>query len=436
MSDPILIPYGKGHIACNMPYDGLLTSRIDTLKSERPGIKIVEEAIANPIGSKPLRELARGKKTCTIIISDHTRPVPSRDILPPMLAELRKGSPDIAVTLLVATGFHRPTTTAELEAKLGPEIASREKIVVHDAFDASSNVEIGLLPSGAPLVIDRLAVQTDLLISEGFIEPHFFAGFSGGRKSVLPGVCDRTTVLGNHCGAFIASPYARTGVLDKNPLHIDMVAAARMAKLRFIVNVIIDEEKKTVAAFAGDPEAAHAAGVRFLRPYCQVDAVPADITSNGGAPLDQNIYQSVKGLTAAEASARKGAVLIMCAELADGTGGEGFYRSLRDCTSPADHFAQCVATPQHKTIPDQWESQILARILMKHHVIFVSRPEMEPTLREMKLDYAPTLQAAVEKARALKGDDATVTIIPNGISVIVKEILYYGLRERIPAPAR
>ena len=295
-----------------------------------------------------------------------------------------------------------------------------------------------LLPSGAPLVIDRLAVQTDLLISEGFIEPHFFAGFSGGRKSVLPGVCDRTTVLGNHCGAFNASPYARTGVLDRNPLHIDMVAAARMAKLRFIVNVIIDEEKKTVAAFAGDPEAAHAAGVRFLRPYCQVDAVPADIviTSNGGAPLDQNIYQSVKGLTAAEASARKGAVLIMCAELADGTGGEGFYRSLRDCTSPADHFAQCVATPQHKTIPDQWESQILARILMKHHVIFVSRPEMEPTLREMKLDYAPTLQAAVEKARALKGDDATVTIIPNGISVIVKEILYYGLRERIPAPAR
>jgi len=438
MSNPILIPYGKGHIECNIPYNGLLTSRIDTLKSDRPGVKIVEEAIAKPIGSKPLRELAAGKKTCTIIISDHTRPVPSRDILPPMLAELRKGSPDIAVTLLVATGFHRPTTTAELEAKLGEEIAAREKIVVHDAFDAASNVEIGTLPSGAPLVIDRVAVETDLLISEGFIEPHFFAGFSGGRKSVLPGVCDKTTVLGNHCGKFIASPYARTGVLDKNPLHIDMVAAARMAKLQFIVNVIIDEEKKTVAAFAGDLEAAHAAGVAFLRPYCQVDAIPADIviTSNGGAPLDQNIYQSVKGLTAAEASAKKGAVLIMCADLADGTGGEGFYHSLRDCLTPADHFAQCVATPQHKTIPDQWESQILARILMKHHVIFVSRPEMQQTLREMKLDYAPTLEAAMAKARILKGDEATVTLIPNGISVIVKEILYYGLRKRVSAPAR
>ena len=248
----IHIPYGKGHIEYTIPHDGLLTSRIDTLKSDRPGVEIVREAVLSPIGSKKLSELAVGKKTCTIIISDHTRPVPSRDILPPMLEELRKGSPDIDVTLLVATGFHRPTTTAELESKLGEEIAAREKIVVHDAFDAASNVEIGVLPSGAPLVIDRVAVETDLLISEGFIEPHFFAGFSGGRKSVLPGVCDKTTVLGNHCGAFIASPYARTGVLENNPLHIDMVAAARLANLQLVVNVIIDEEKKTVAAFAGE----------------------------------------------------------------------------------------------------------------------------------------------------------------------------------------
>ncbi len=434
----IQIPYGSGHLVCDIPHTGLLTSRIDTLKSDRPGRAIVEEAMKKPYGSAPLRELARGKATCTIIISDHTRPVPSRDILPPMLAELRQGNPNIAVTLLVATGFHRPTTTAELEAKLGPEIAQKEKIVVHDAFDPQSNVQLGTLPSGAPLVIDRCAVETDLLISEGFIEPHFFAGFSGGRKSVLPGVCDKTTVLGNHCGKFIASPYARTGILEGNPLHIDMVAAARMAKLQFIVNVVIDDDKRTVAAFAGDLESAHAAGVAFLRPYCQVDAAPADIviTSNGGAPLDQNIYQSVKGLTAAEASARQGAVLIMCAQLADGTGGEGFYRSLRDCESPSAHFAQCVATPQNKTIPDQWESQILARILMKHHVIFVSRPEMEQTLREMKLDYAPTLEVAMEKARAIKGESASVTIIPNGISVIVKENIYYGLRKRVPAPAR
>ena len=418
----ISIPYGRTHISCGLNPQGLLTSRIEELASDKLGIDLVREALANPIGSRPLCELASGKKTCTIIISDHTRPVPSRDILPPMLAELRRGNPDIAVTLLVATGFHRPTTTAELEAKLGAEIAENEKIVVHDAFDPDSNVQIGILPSGAPLVIDRVAVETDLLISEGFIEPHFFAGFSGGRKSVLPGVCDKTTVLGNHCGEFIASPYARTGILEGNPLHRDMVAAAELAKLAFIVNVVINDDKKTVAAFAGDFREAHAAGVAFLRPYCEVQAVPGDIviTSNGGAPLDQNIYQSVKGLTAAEASAKESAVLIMCADLADGTGGEGFYLSLKNCESPAAHFAQCAATPQSQTIPDQWESQILARILMKHRVIFVSRPEMEVTLREMKLDYAPDLDTALAMAKADKGENAEVTIIPNGISVMVK----------------
>ena len=418
----ITIPYGKKHILCDIQPNGLLTSRVDQLKSSKPGRQLVEEAMVQPIGSRPLWELAAGKKTCTIIISDHTRPVPSKDILPPMLAQLRRGNPEIQVTLLVATGFHRPTTTTELEAKLGPEIANREKILVHDAFDPDSNVEIGILPSGAPLVIDRAAVETDLLVSEGFIEPHFFAGFSGGRKSVLPGVCDKTTVLGNHCGEFIASPCARTGILEGNPLHRDMVAAAELAKLAFIVNVIIDDDKKTVAAFAGDFRAAHEAGVAFLRPYCEVQAVPGDIviTSNGGAPLDQNIYQSVKGLTAAEASAKEGAVLIMCAELADGTGGEGFYTSLRDCESPAAHFAQCAATPQSETIPDQWESQILARILMKHRVIFVSRPEMEKTLREMKLDYAENLEAALAIAKADRGEGAEITVIPNGISVMVK----------------
>ena len=418
----ISIPYGKTSLSCALPDCALLTSRVGELKSDRAGIDLVREAMANPIGSPNLSELARGKKSCTVIISDHTRPVPSRDILPPMLEQLREGNPEIQITLLVATGFHRLTTADELKNKLGEEIASREKIVVHDAFDADSNVEIGTLPSGAPLVIDRAAVETELLVAEGFIEPHFFAGFSGGRKSVLPGVCDKTTVLGNHCGAFIASPCARTGILEGNPLHRDMVAAAEMAKLAFIVNAVIDEEKKTVAAFAGDFRKAHEAGVSFLRQYCEVKAEPADIviTSNGGAPLDQNIYQCVKGLTAAEATASEGAVLIICAELADGTGGEGFYRSLRDCESPRAHFEQCVATPQAETIPDQWESQILARILMKHRVIFVSRPEMESTIREMKLDFAPNIEQALAMARAEKGENARITVIPNGISVMVK----------------
>ena len=415
------ILYGKGSMTCPVEPDAVLTAHGGQAKAEISGSELVRQAMAAPIGSAPLSVLAQGKARATVIISDHTRPVPSKDILPRMLQELREGNPDIQITLLVATGCHRGTTKDELVAKLGREIAEREQIKVHDAFAKEDNVEIGILPSGAPLVIDRAAVETDLLVAEGFIEPHFFAGFSGGRKSVLPGVCAAATVYGNHCGAFIADEHSRTGVLMGNPIHRDMIAAAEMAELAYIVNVVIDDDKNTVAAFAGDPVLAHEAGVNWLKDRCAVKAVPADIviTSNGGAPMDQNLYQCVKGLTAAEATANPGAVLIICAEAADGIGGEGFYRSLLECEDAAELYEAYCATPQDQTIPDQWQTQILARILMKHRVIFVSRKELAETIREMKMDYAETLEEALAMARETVGEGGTVTAIPNGISVIV-----------------
>ena len=411
------LPYGKSGLRCDVPQAAQITSSLDRLRSTQDGRAIVEAAMAHPIGTARLEELAAGKRTATVIISDHTRPVPSRDILPPMLAALRRGNPAIEITLLVATGCHRGTKPQELEEKLGREICAREKIVVHDAFDAARNVDIGLLPSGARLVIDRVAAEAELLVAEGFIEPHFFAGFSGGRKSVLPGVCDRVTVLGNHCGAFIHSQNARTGILEGNPIHRDMVAGARLARLAYIVNVVIDESQRTVAAFAGDFDAAHRAGVEFLRPYCEADAVPADvvITTNGGAPLDQNLYQCVKALTAAEATAKPGAAIILCAEMADGIGGDGFYHAMRECGSPAALYERYVNTPQSRTEADQWQTQVLCRILMKHRVIFVTRPEMQTLIREMKMEYAPSVEAALAMT-----DGGSVTVIPNGISVIIR----------------
>jgi len=416
----IKILYGKGGIDFDETRYGaaVLESRIGELKAAADGRTVVRRALENPIGSPRLCELVRGKRSCVVIISDHTRPVPSKDILPEMFAELEAGAPGIAITLLVATGFHRPTTAAELEAKLGPEILSRVRIVLHDSRNPASNVRIGTLPSGAPCVIDRVAAEAELLISEGFIEPHFFAGFSGGRKSVLPGVADQVTVLGNHCSKFIDSPFARTGILDGNPLHADMLAAARMAKLAFVANVVIDEGKRTVAAFAGEPDAAHRKGCDFLLGYAKVAACPADvvITSNGGAPLDQNLYQCVKGMTAAEATCKPGGVIIACVECADGHGGQSFYETLRDCTSPDDLYAKFMATPQDKTIPDQWESQVLARILRKHTVIVVTRPEMRQTVEDMKMRYAASLDEALALADAEK---KSLTVIPNGISVIV-----------------
>lgn len=414
--------YGKDAIEFDEARHGanVIESRIGELKASGSGREIVRAAIENPIDSPRLRDLAKGKRNCVIIVSDHTRPVPSKDILPEMFAELEAGSPGIAITLLVATGFHRPTTAAELEAKLGPDILKHVKVVLHDSRNADSNVKVGVLPSGAPCVIDCVAADAELLVSEGFIEPHFFAGFSGGRKSVLPGVADQVTVLGNHCSKFIDSPFARTGNLDGNPLHADMVAAAKMAKLAFIVNVVIDEAKKTVAAFAGDPFAAHRKGCDFLLDYAQVAPKPADIviTSNGGAPLDQNLYQCVKGMTAAEATCNPGGVIIDCVECADGHGGQSFYESLRDCESADAFYARCLATPQDKTIPDQWEAQILARIIRNFTVIVVSRPEMRQTVEDMKMRYAATLDDALAMAHAL--GKKSITVIPNGISVIVR----------------
>lgn len=418
----VRIPYGTTYLTCPVVPEAVITSRLGELKSDRTGRELVREAMEHPIGSPRLEELARGKNNAVILISDHTRPVPSRDILPLMLEELRKGNPKIDITLLVATGLHRDTSSQELEDKLGREIAKREKIIVHNAFIPENHVNLGVLPSGAQLWIDRIGAETELLVAEGFIEPHFFAGFSGGRKSVLPGICEKTTVLGNHCGAFIDNPKARTGILAGNPIQEDMAAAARMAHLAYIVNVVIDEEKKTVAAFAGDFEQAHLAGVEFLRPYCEVDGVLGDIviTSNGGAPLDQNIYQCVKGLTAAEASAKEGAVIILCAGLSDGIGGEGFYRALRETDSMEEGYARCAATPQDNTLPDQWQYQILMRILKKHPVIFVAPSQMADALREMKLGWCPSLEEAVAQARKMRGADGKIVVIPNGISVIIK----------------
>ena len=422
---PLSIPFGRGTMPLHEePVRGeILESRVGELRAEGSEDDLVRAAMAHPIDSPTLRELAVGKKTCTIIISDHTRPVPSRHILPFMLRELREGSPGIDVTLLVSTGFHRPTSDEELRSKVGDEIFEHEKFVVHDSQDPDSNVDVGVLPSGARCVLDKVAVHTDLLVAEGFIEPHFFAGFSGGRKSVLPGVCDKVTVLGNHCSKFIASPFARTGVLDGNPLHTDMLEACKLAKLQYIVNVIIDEDKRVSAAFAGDAITAHRAGCDLLLDYCQVkperrgDVV---ISSNGGYPLDQNIYQSVKGLTAAEAAAAPGAVLIMVTACSDGAGGESFYRALKECASPQALTEEILATPQDGTKPDQWEFQILARIMCKHRVIFVTVPEQRQTILDMKLDWAPDVDAALAMAREEKGSDAHLVVIPNGISVMVR----------------
>ena len=269
----VSFPYGKTHVDytfSDAELSHVLVSQIEEYDPHKSAEDLVKKALANPIGSPALSELARGKNKIVLIASDHTRPVPSRVIVPPMLEAIRQGNPEADITILIATGCHRETTKDELVSKFGEEIVKNEKIHIHDCDDRSLLTLIGAMPSGAPCEVNSIAAEADLLVAEGFIEPHFFAGYSGGRKSVMPGIAGRSTVLGNHCSEFIDDPYARTGILDGNPIHRDILWAAKAAKLTFIVNVVLNGEKEVIHAVAGDLEAAHRAGVEFLASLCGV----------------------------------------------------------------------------------------------------------------------------------------------------------------------
>ncbi len=422
----IKFPYGKEFLHADIPDSrlrGILTSKLHGYKASLSEDELIKEALASPIESLPLYKLAEGKNKVVIIASDHTRPVPSKIIIPPMLDEIRRGNPDADITILIATGCHRGTTKAELTEKFGEDIVSREKIVVHDCADRENLICIGTLPSGGELSINRIAYEADLLVSEGFIEPHFFAVFSGGRKSVLPGIASREAVLANHCSKFIAHPCARTGILENNPIHKDMLWAAKCAHLSFIVIVVIDENKRPIFAVAGDVEAAHKNGCEFLSQLCKVNALPSDIviTTNGGYPLDQNIYQAVKGMTAAEATIKDGGVIIMLAKSNDGHGGDQFYRQLAGESDIDKTMQQFLSRGRCETIPDQWQTQIFLRVLKKATVIYISDAP-DNMIREMHMLPAHSIEEALEMTEnILNNKDASITVIPDGVSVIVEE---------------
>ncbi len=421
----VVFPYGKEKISYDFKEDeliGVLTSSIEDYKTDLSETEHVKTALQNPIGSEPLWRLAQGKENIVVIASDHTRPVPSKVIMPFMLAEIRKGNPSANITILIATGCHRGTTKDELVDKFGEEIVNNENIYIHDCDDEDMLVNIGTLPSGGECKINKLAYGADLLVAEGFIEPHLFAGFSGGRKSVLPGVSARKTVMANHCAEFIAHDNARTGILVDNPIHTDMLWAAKQAGLKFIVNVVLNSEKKVIYAVAGDVEQAHKKGTDFLSSLCRAERKEADIviTTNGGYPLDQNVYQAVKGMTAAEATVKKDGVVIMLAASDDGTGGDHFYHQLTDEPDVEKNMQLFLSRGRNETGPDQWQAQILLRILMRATVIYVSHMSDE-LVESMHMIPAKNIDEAIAKAKeVLKKQNVTITAIPDGIAVMVR----------------
>lgn len=419
------IPYGRDNLQFQVD-DKRLVGVLRPMRKEGERLDakaIVRKALENPIGSKKLRTLAADKQHILIVTSDHTRPLPSAVTMPELLSECRSENPDVEIVILVATGLHRSPTDQELREKFTHSVVDAERIVVHTASDEVGMRYFGNLPSGGELWLNELVNWADLIISEGFIEPHFFAGYSGGRKSILPGIASEKTVLYNHNANFIKNPLAVQGSLNKNPIQDDMQYAAKQVGLAFILNVLLDDQQQVSHAFAGDPFLAHSIGCEVCAQQVSVASVTADIviTSNGGYPLDQNIYQSVKGMTAAETCVRQDGVIIMCAALGDGHGGENFYNWFATSESPKEILDNIERVPSHMTTRDQWQAQILARVLSKARGIFVTGSENRALVEGMNMRWASDVQSAIDAATELLGNDSSIAVIPNGVNVIMRK---------------
>lgn len=426
MQRTIPIPYYTSTLALHVEEENLkavLTAKMHGFHAEKSQEQLVLDALEHPVDSPRLRELARDKQKIVIVTSDHTRAVPSKITLPLLLKEIRSGNPDADITILIATGLHRPTTEEEQRRMFGDAIVDHEKIAINNAFAPEQFVELCTLPSGAVFQVNRLAAECDLLVTEGFVEPHFFAGFSGGRKSILPGICSERTVNENHSYKAVSHPRSNSGMLKDNPIHADMLCAAKAVNVQFIFNVALDGEKKIVAAWAGDLEKAHEAGVAFIRQWSQCPVVTGDIviTSNGGYPLDQNLYQSPKAMATAEACAGEDGVIIMCCSCCDGMGGAHFGQLIqRGTPDEIDRYLSSI--PPEKTIPEQWCAQVCVRVLRRHQVILVTTFLSHDEVRKANMIPASTPDEALEIAYRLKGEQASVVVIPDGVSVLtVKE---------------
>ena len=423
MNKTFSFPYGKSTITAELPESRIQAVIESDLSTYRPPLnqeETVQEALAHPYDTASLSALAKNCNTVTIITSDHTRPMPSKITMPLLLQEIRKGNPNTEITILIATGCHRKTTPEELVERFGETIVQQEHIVVHNC-DEGPFCQIGISPSGNKIELNRIACEADLLIAEGFIEPHFFAGFSGGRKSILPGIASRKTIMHNHAACNIRNPHSVAGVLDGNPIHEDMLFAAKASGIRFILNVILNQEKKIIGAVAGDIDTAHKAGVSFLSSMCHREPVLSDIviTTNGGYPLDQNIYQSVKGMTTAAASCRKGGVIIMLSSCSDGHGGEEFFQTFAKEPDTGKILDTILSRSQTETIPDQWQSQIFCQILLDYTVILVSEAPRD-MVEALHLVYSNSIFDALLKAsEILQKPEPLITLIPDGVSVIL-----------------
>ena len=373
-------------------------------------------ALRSPMGTRPLLKLVQPRDQLAIVFSDLTRPMPNNRVLPPLLEELdRAGVRDESIVLINALGTHRPQTEAELRRMLEEKLVDRYRIVQHDAWDKESLVEVARNRAGRPVCIHRAYVEASVRILTGFIEPHFFAGFSGGPKAVLPGIADIDAILDNHGPDMIAEPKATWAVTEGNPLWEEMRDVVESTSPTFLLNVTLNQKRQITAVFAGDVLEAHRAGVAFARQKA-MQPVPERfdvvITSNSGYPLDLNLYQAVKGMSAAALIAKPGGDIILAAECWDGIPDHGRYKRLLWEAESPEELLERVMVPGFRC-HDQWEAQIQAQVQQKARVHVYADGLTDEELRRALVIPCRSIEETLERIRREK-PEATVAVLPDG----------------------
>jgi len=415
------LKYGRGELEVELP-DRHVVKCLGYQPAETipDSVAAVRQALAAPIGTPPLAELARGRRNACVAVSDVTRPVPNREILPPLLDELEAaGIPPQEILLLVATGLHRPNVGEELAGMLGPEIVGRYRVENHFGRELSQHTFLGRTPRGVPAWIDSRYVHADLKITTGLIEPHFMAGFSGGRKLICPGLAALETIRVWHGPDFLEHPNARSGCLAGNPVHEENTQVARMAGCDFIVNVVLDSQRRILSVVAGDMEAAFCRGAALAE--CVVtDTVPQPvdivITTGAGYPLDATFYQSVKGMAAALPIVKPGGTVILAAEISEGIGSPDFQRLYHE-NPTLEAFMERILSKEY-FVMDQWQLEEFVKVRRTARVKVVSDGLSPEVLRHLFVEPAISVEAAVAESLAEYGPDATIAVISEGPYVI------------------
>jgi nickel-dependent lactate racemase len=415
----VKLPYGEGELEIKLEMCRILRSR------EMPALasieKELERALRGPISSPSLEDLLKGASRILLVVPDNTRAFPSRRLVPHVLSYVEKANPMAEVRILVATGLHKEVEKDELGRMLGEDVLKKYDVINHRASDDEQIVKLNVKTSyGTPIHVDRLVLESDIVVGAGLIEPHFFAGYSGGRKIILPGVAGREAIFRNHGFRMIDDPRSRAGILEGNPIHMDMIEFMKMTRLDFIINVTINERREITGIFAGDPVRAHLTGVEFLDRFVKLRVEkPADlvITTNGGFPLDRDLYQAVKGMDAAAYAVKDGGVIIIASECRDGLGGHEEFLKIFQGASSLNEVLENIR--RNEPLNDQWEAQILARVLKRAKVILVSDYISEKLARSFMLERAKTIEEALEMAFNIIGrGSAEIAAIPEGPYII------------------